>query len=259
MFSKLFTKRVIIDDESRQWLFDTFSWAVTHFNVKVFTEESILVLPNNQCFPGSVNSVHEMALNMFNHTVKYAGMENWPLRLVPPEQASEQQLPLLNVLTDIRGKNAQLELLNSSNFIEISYHPSQVNQPQDLIAIFVQQLATLLVRQQAILPPGGKQFLPQAVDVLATVMGFGLIFTNTAYQFKGGCGSCNNRSLNRQSALPENEMLYSLALFCCLKDISKKKVIPLLKAHLRSDFKKMLKEIPSYLEYSSELSLLSEK
>jgi hypothetical protein len=259
MFSTLFKKKTLIDDESRQWLFDTFSWAVTHFNVKVFSQESILVLPNNQCFPGSVSSVHEMALNMFNHTVKYAGMESWPLRLVPPEQASAQELPLLNVLTDIRGKNAQIELLSSSDFIDLSYHPSQVNQPQDLIAIFVQQLATLLVRQQAILPPGGKQFLPQAVDVLAAVMGFGLIFTNTAYQFKGGCGSCNNRSLNRQSALPENEMLYSLALFCYLKNSTKKTVISLLKPHLRSDFKKMLKEIPPYLERSSELSLLTEK
>ncbi len=79
-------------------------------------------------------------------------------------------------------------------------------------------------------------------------MGFGVIFANTAYQFKGGCGSCNNRSLNRQAALPELETVYALALFCVIKGIEIKQVKKALKSHLYKPFRNAHKEISLYLQ-----------
>ena len=134
--------------------------------------------------------------------------------------------------------------------IDIAFHSSQLNQPQDLIAYLVQTQANILVNQNARQAPGGQEFFTQTVDLVACFMGFGVIFANTAYQFKGGCGSCNNRQLNRQSALPELETVYALALFCVLKGSDIKTVKKSLKSHLFKPFRQAHKEISHYLAHT---------
>lgn len=243
MLSQFFQHKPLVDESSRQWILDGFAWAIEHFNVDFFLNESQLILPDNEFYSGRVNSVDEMAQNIFDHTLEYCGMKNWPIKLVKPQSYNSNSLPLLNVSGALRGKHSKVTVIEGHEVISFTYNPSQINQPQDLIASYVQQLATLLVMQQKVLPPGGKDFLPQAIDLLASVMGFGVIFSNTAYQFKGGCGSCYNPRANRQAALPENEMLYCLALFCYLKDIQPKQVKKHLKGHLRSQFKKMTADV----------------
>lgn len=267
--AKLFSRQAMLDDNTRQWLYDTFTWAISNFDVEIFSQKTQLVLPNNTFYPGSVSTVHQMASNVFKHTVNYANMQHWPLKLLEPEHFVASKLPVLHSpkerQTMLRGDmpveffNSSSDLLSSpqAEVINISYLPSQVNQPQDLISSFAQQLATLLVIYHPTPPPGGKEFVPQAIDVLACVLGFGVIFTNTAYQFRGGCGSCNNPAANRQSALPEYEMCYALALFCYLKQVPVSTVLPQLKSHLRRNYKKMYKEIASDLPQSTEVALLA--
>ncbi|GAA6206479.1 hypothetical protein [Thalassotalea sp. SU-HH00458] len=247
MFKHLFSAKPVIDDNSRLWIFDTFEWAIKYFNREVFLTETELVLPTNAFYPGRVGSVEEMAHQVFTYTVQYAGMQNWPLTLVAPQHLHSIDFPRLNIEHGLRGKLSVIELAeNSDQTIKFTFNPSQINQPQDLIASYVQQLATILVMQQKILPPGGKDFLPQAIDILSCVMGFGVIFTNTAYQFKGGCGSCYNPRANRQAALSEQDTVYALALFCLLKSKKAHEVKPHLKSHLRKPFTKAYQEISSY-------------
>ena len=88
-------------------------------------------------------------------------------------------------------------------------------------------------------------------------MGFGVIFANTAYQFKGGCGSCNNASLNRQAALTEPETVYALALFCVLKKEPIKQVKGHLKSHLRKDFVNAYKSIAQSIGATTQPALLA--
>ncbi|MCO4797576.1 MAG: hypothetical protein KC484_00050 [Colwelliaceae bacterium] len=255
MFTSLFKKQPLVDENTQEWLFDTFSWAIEHFNVQVFLKETQLILPTNEFYSGRVASVNEMANNIFNHTLAYSSMQNWPIRLVNPHEAITTEMPVLTVRNAIRGENALVEVLNDRyKTIDFTFNPSQINQPQDLIASYAQQLATILVMQQKILPPGGKEFLPQAIDVLACVMGFGVIFSNTAYQFKGGCGSCYNPRANRQAALSENDNVYALALFCVLKSKKLKDVKQHLKGHLRKAFGQAYSELSS-LSQTSESPL----
>jgi len=251
MFTTLFNKKPLLDESTRNWIFDTFSWAVTNFDLTTFQQSTQLVLPNNSFYSGRVSSVDEMAANIFNHTLDYAGMRNWPIKLVNSSKITTQTLPVLEVTSNLRGDDAIINVIGEDQSIELSFNPQQINQPQDLIASFVQQFATILVMQQSVLPPGGKECFPQAIDVLACVMGFGVIFANTAYQYKGGCGSCYNAMANRQAALPEYEMLYCLAVFSVVKNIESKAVVPHLKGHLRSNYKKMAKEVKALITNSN--------
>jgi hypothetical protein len=258
----------VIDESTHQWILDTFSWAISHFDVLEFQKNSQLILPNNQFYQGSVSSVHEMAQSIFQQTLKYAGMQQWPITLVTPEQfvvgKQEITIPKFNLTDNCRGDNTPFSSSASNDDsqelnqpIMLSYRANQVNQPQDLISSLVQNFASILIAQQNSLPPGGKEFLPQAVDLVACFMGFGIIFSNTAYQFKGGCGSCNNPNANRQSALPENETVYALALFCLLKDIKPKAVKSHLKSHLRKQFSRSYDALNSLVKNSTDPVLLA--
>jgi len=293
MLSNFFKTKPVIDEASREWIFDTFAWCMEQLDGDFFEQNSELILPNNTFYPGNSSSVEEMAETIFANTVKYTGMTSWPIKLVPAQSFTQKPMPQLYFKSRLRGENANVSSKVNTNTsanidsqvsgeisykvegkevvpdldtsIDIAYYPSQLNQPQDLIAYLVQHQASILVNQNgtitsAISAPGGKEALAQTIDLVACFMGFGVIFANTAYQFKGGCGSCNNRNLNRQSALPELETVYALALFCVIKGCDIKPVKKELKSHLYKPFRQAHKEISRYLQQTdnplhSQLSL----
>jgi hypothetical protein len=269
MLSTFFKSKPVIDEASKEWIFDTFSWCIDQLDGDFFLKNSELILPNNTFYPGSSSSVEEMSAVIFANTLKYAGMTQWPIRLEPAESFVQKPMPQLTFTSSLRGESAKVnsQVTNQISYkvegeavaaglntsIDIAFHSSQLNQPQDMIAYLVQRQAGILVNQHdaitsGISAPGGKEAFAQTIDLVACFMGFGVIFANTAYQFKGGCGSCNNQNLNRQAALPELETVYALALFCVMKDIEIKQVKKELKSHLYKPFRNAHKEITLYLQ-----------
>jgi len=257
MFSNLFKSAPVVDSSSQNWIVDTFEWALENFELSVFKNETRLILPTNDFYPGSVSSIHEMAQSVFDRTLTYAGLQHWPIVLVQPQDFKQQTLPTLDFVGSKRGEQVSFNSpVPQGQVINVSYNPNQVNQPQDLVASFAQAFAMIVIVQSGKTPPGGVEFVPQAVDLLACVMGFGVMFANTAYQFKGGCGSCFNPYANRNVSLSENDMVYSLALFCLLKTLDVKLVAKHLKSHLRSTFKKAYKEHQQMIKDGSQPFLL---
>jgi hypothetical protein len=257
MLAKLFSPKEIIDQNTQRWILDTFAWAIENFDINVLKNDTRLVLPNNEFYPGTVSSIDEMAQAMFINTKHYAGMQKWPIELVSSAPTSVTTIDDLALGTSLRGEHADVLLSTDKLPLMLGFTPNQVNQPQDLIAAITQALAGILVTSNKVLPPGGKAYLPQTIDLVACFMGFGVIFANTAYQFRGGCGSCNNASLNRQAALTEPETLYALALFCVLKRQPIKSVKGHLKSHLRKDFTSAYKNIEQSLSSSTQPALLA--
>lgn len=268
MLSSLFKTKPIIDEDSKAWIFATFVWCIEQLDGNFFKDNSELILPNNNFYPGSSSSVEEMAENIFTNTSKYTGMMSWPLRLVAADNFSPKSMPQLSFASALRGESCKVSCQSNYEIgnetlapaIDIAFHSSQLNQPQDLIAYLVQAQAGILVQQHNLIAtnrsaPGGKDVLAQTIDLVACFMGFGVIFANTAYQFKGGCGSCNNRNLNRQAALPEFETVYALALFCVIKNADIKPIKKELKSHLYKPFRQAHKEISLYLQQNTDPEL----
>lgn len=246
-----FQNQPVVDEASRAWIFDSFVWCIEQLDGDFFYQHSELVLPNNSFYPGSASSAVALADIIFANTLKYSGMSSWPIKLVSNENFYPKAMPQLLFKTALRGDTCQIANQAEIDTIDIPFHVSQLNQPQDLIAYLVQRKAGILVNQRGVIAPGGKDAFAQTVDLVSCFMGFGVIFANTAYQFKGGCGSCNNRNLNRQAALPELETVYALALFCVLKGSDIKPVKKALKAHLYKPFRRAHKEISQYLRETS--------
>ena len=266
MLLSLFQSKPYLDEATTRWIFDTYQWALTHFDRNEFEQQSQLILPTGEFYPDRVSSIEEMAASVFEKTLAYAGMQHWPIKLISPmayqQNAQYQQMPLLQLGEAIRGDKVQIISNDfrqgANNHIYISYNPNQINQPQDLIASYAQALAAILIAQKGVTPPGGEKFVPQAIDLVSSFLGFGVMFTNTAYQFKGGCGSCYNKYANREVALPENEMVYCLAVFCVLKSIPVTHVTRHLKSHLRGEFKKAIKELNAKRDTQTFKLLMSE-
>jgi hypothetical protein len=259
MLSTFFKTKPVVDEVSREWIFDTFSWCIDQLDGEFFKSNSELILPDNKFYPGSSTSVEAMAEVIFANTSKYAGMTSWPIKLVSADNYQQKPMSQLFFESTLRGESCKVANKATVPTIDIAFHSSQLSQPQDLIAYLVQKQASILVSQHGIIAPGGTESLAQTIDLVACFMGFGVIFANTAYQFRGGCGSCNNVNLNRQAALPELETVYALALFSVIKGCDIKPIKKALKSHLYKSFRQAHKEISQYLKETTnpEHSLLS--
>ncbi len=271
MFNLFSRKQQLLDEDSILWIFDSFAWAMEQFDNKVFAEETSLVLPNNQFFPGEENSAEGMANLIFSQVKTYAGMSHWPTRLVNLAEAQPPAAPQakIQISGQLRGKQASahfacdLRSVLSVNYavdpqaldnrIAFYYHPQQLKSPESLIAHFAQGVAHQVVMANGSVPPGGKDYLPVAIDLVGIFMGFGIIFANSAVVARsGGCGGCGGgQSPMREVILSENEAVYALALFCQLKSVDAHQVTRHLKKHLRAFFKVAFKDCASRLENKS--------
>lgn len=245
MFFSLFKSKPLLDDATVQWLFDCYGWALQQFDARVFRDESVLVLPNDRFFPGRVNSVEGMANLIFDKVKEYAGVKHWPTQLVDGRQCAAQPLARLDIAGPLRGGKAVIpETIEESQRLLIPYDPALINNPEAMIATLSHQLAHYLASLGTEPPPGGEQNLAQATEVLAVFLGFGLMFANSAFNVRiPRCGSCAPQPVDRQSFLSQYDTTYALAIFCVLKEIPNRAVLPHLKGSLRGFYKNAVKQV----------------
>ncbi len=257
MFSFIKAKP-IVDETSRQWIFDAFEWALSHFDGDFFTQHSKLILPTHAFFPARAQSVEQLAQSVFDAVRHYCGLRHWPFQLVAPVQFAPNQIQLKQPITVIRSdseQNTALEqaMQNPQDKLSLSYDPIQINQPQVMVANYAAMFSGYLMSMSAEPPPGGDEYRLPSIELLGIFMGFGVMFSNTAYAFRGSCGSCHNHAANRTAVLSENEAIYATALFCVLKDIENAAVTGHLKSHLRGMYKQAVKQVKSYPQALQQL------
>jgi hypothetical protein len=249
MFNFLKTKPLLTDDDA-QWILSTFHWALTKFDSEEFFQRTQLIEPNDKFFPGVVDSHQAMASNVFSATLKYTGLSHWPIQLVHPSTFNNQSPTLLHVdFNDGIKRNSSEQGTTPFHHhlpLAITYNLNQTLKPEDLSASFSHQIAQHLVAQSQSVPLGGEEYFAEATEIIAVFMGFGILMSNSAYTFKGSCGSCYNAHANRHASLSEDKIIFSLALFCHLKGIKSSSVTKHLKKYLCRYFKQAVHQIDSY-------------
>lgn len=246
MLLNILKKEPLLEKEIINWMFDTFEWALRNFDAEIF-QQTELVNPSNQHFPGRSNSAQEMAELIFNRVKTYAGMAHWPFVLVNEENI--QQIPQqshVQVEGPMRSFDEQLlpTTVDEGNQLFVSFHPYQINDPEVLISSYAHAMAHYLGLTAKEEPPGGKENWAQVTELLAVFLGFGITMANSAHTNKvRSCGSCAGPIVERMNFLSQHEVTYALAIFCHLKKLPAKKVTPYLKKSLISYFKKAMKEI----------------
>ncbi len=242
-------RRPLLDEAYAGWMFDVYAWALRNFDPAMFRDETFLVTPSNEHFPGRANSPDEMANLIFDRVVVYAGMTHWPLKLVPPGSCVLEPAAEVRVVAGARGSRA-VAAAESPASLTLSYDPDYLNNPEAMIAVFAHTLAHYLGASANEPAPGGTDNWPHVTEILAVFLGFGLMFANTALVLpRGGC--CGGTVVRRQAYVSQHDITYALAIFSALKGVPHKEVLQHLKKPLRGHFKQALREING--RYASRL------
>lgn len=245
MFSVMFKRKPPLDEASLLWLFDVFGWSFRNFSPAVFYQQTRLVLPTNDFFPGKVRSVQGMAELVFERVAEYAGMAHWPWQVVEQSHCYLEQNAVLPVGAGQAFPGVRRLMPTNGQVLPVVYDMRHIGSPETLIAGFAHRLGQYLGQAAHEPPPGGVENWSQATEVLAVYLGFGLMFANSAFVFPpGGCGSCGT-TISRDNALSQWDYVYALALFTVLKGVSPRLVRPHLKKSLRSYFQRCVADIAS--------------
>jgi hypothetical protein len=237
----LFNRRPLLDEAYAGWMFDVYSWALRNFDPIMFRDETFLVTPSNQHFPGRASSPEEMANLIFDRVVAYAGMAHWPLKLLPPDSCVLEPAAEVQLVAGARGSRA-IAAEQSPASLALSYEPGYLNNPEAMIAVYAHTLAHYLGTSATEPAPGGVENWPHVTEILAVFLGFGLMFANTALVLpRGGC--CGGPVVRRQAYVSQHDITYALAIFSALKDVPQKEVLRHLKKPLRGHFRQALREI----------------
>ncbi len=245
MFGFLKKDQLLLDESSIVWLFDSFGWALRNLGADLFADETILVTPSNTHFPGRADSIPGIAAVVFEQVKAYAGMSHWPCQLIDQNSCAINAQPKVVIEGALRGGGSRVSKnVDPEQSLVVTYDPNQINNPEAMIASFAHTLAHYLASMAPEPPPGGEENWAQVTEVVAVFMGFGLMFSNSAFTFKtGGCGSCKGAAADRTNYLSQHDITYALAIFSVLKGIPVKSVTPHLKKSLRGFFEKCVKDV----------------
>lgn len=241
MLFDLLDRAPLLDETYAGWIFDVYAWALRNFDPVMFRDETMLVTPSNQHFPGRAGNSEEMANLIFNRVVAYAGMQHWPFKLLSPNSCVLDPVAEVRLVAGKRGSRAVASDTSTAS-LTLSYDPDYLNNPEAMIAVFAHTLAHYLGASAKEPPPGGAENWPHVTEMLAVFLGFGLMFANTALVLpRGGC--CGGPVVRRQAYVSQHDITYALAIFSVLKDLPRKEVLKHLKKSLRGHFKQALREV----------------
>ena len=258
MFGWFGTQDTVTEAEA-DWLFDAYAWCLRNFDAQVFFHDSRLVVPSNEHFPGREDSAQGMAQLIFDHVKGYAGMAHWPFELVDGSTCTIGAQAPVRIQGPLRAVGGMAAVpASAGSGLPVAYDPQLLGNPEALIASYAHTLAHHLGQLGAEPPPGGGDYWPQATELLAIYLGFGLMFANSAFTFRGGCGSCYNPHANRDAYLSEQESTYALAIFAVLKAIPNAEVSGHLKRHLRGFYKQAVKAVSHRTEELRQLRQLGD-
>lgn len=251
-----FKREPLLDEESIEWLFETFGWSLRSFGSDSFYQNTILVTPTPHHFPGSGSSIEAMAGLIMNQVKTYSGLSYWPSQALDHHQFRgdpESVASIHHVLQALTDNNTGIDTAVDSHTglaekpqpqLILFYEPKQVGSPEVMIANFSHALMVHLAALAQLPPPCEDELLPHLTEVMAVAHGFGLMFANTATPYRGGgCGSCRSPTMERVGSLSEREVAYALAIFCILKGVPEKEVTSHLKKSLKGFFKKALVDV----------------
>lgn len=252
---RIFSKPPLMDPGTTEWIFDTCAWVLTEFGTDPFYSDTDLITPTDKFFSqGTKGSPDELAQSIFSDVRHYAGLDKWPCRLEAQEEDAMQVVAPTVVMSGAPAGPAGTFSVQDKEVV-ITYNPADVARPESLIATFAHELAHYLAFSTEVHPPGGEDFEEHATDLLAVFLGFGIFLTNSVFQFEQYTDvDSQGWSSKSQGYLGQDELLYTLAIFCELKNIDSSEVLEHLRPPYRSHFTKSRREILG--EYASEFDRL---
>ena len=221
-----FPPKPLLGADMARWHLDNFAWLIRSHGQRSRFAEARLVLPSPDFFATEGQQGHALALALFGNIKAYCGMGDADIALVqadgPPARIDSPQVASPRVI----------------------YAAALLANPQSFIAAMAHELARhLLAERSAEPPPLGTQGEEHLTDLAAVYLGFGVFLANSAFTMRT---HADGWSYSRQGYLPEQDLVFALAIFMKVKRLAPGPALHFLKADLGAMLRRALRELQSY-------------
>lgn len=252
---QLFKSKPLLSEADLTFQVATYAWLLKHFGGDDFYKTTQLVLPTSSFFPEQVSEPKQAALATFESVKQHAGMATWQCQLVAQDDDINPVVsPTMVVQNAPVQPNGTFQATEDNNVV-ITYKPSLIGQPIQLVATLAHELSHYLTATAQEPPPGGWENWEFATDITATFLGFGIFMANSAFNFRQYSNAeSQGWQSNTSGYLSEQEHIYALAIFLKLKQLPISHAL----VHLKPHFRKFLKKADKELDKSGYIAELSE-
>ena len=237
----LFRSRLPIGRDEYDWLLAVFAWLVQGVDRDKAYREARTILPSKDFFPPSRLEGHARAVELFGQVRAHAGMEGWPCELIAGEAERETRIAPGHALKHEYSAPGGTFGHDGAGYV-ITYNPSALARPADLVATFAHELSHYLIHADGSMPPGGAELEEHATDVTAVFLGFGVFMANGAKNFAQFQNEAESGwEMRRLGYLSEEALTAALAMFVRMAGEDASAAEAALKTYLRGVFRGTLK------------------
>jgi hypothetical protein len=209
----------LLEEDQARWVIETFAWLLrSDIGYDEWVERADLVLPTSEFFPVDA-AAPDLPAELFELVREYAGMEDWPCRLVPHDEpaAVGELMPGVPVQhgqrTSVAGTFGVVEEAGEQ-IAEITYSRSSERDHEGFIATVSHELSHYLIHTFPSAPPGGWDAEEPATDICSVYLGFGVFACNTSFRFKQfNDGVMAGWQSKRQGYLEQPVLAFALAVY----------------------------------------------
>lgn len=240
MFGWWFKGSGLPDPEVIDWLFATYRWLLRETGgVQQFRRRTTLILPAPPFYaipPGLDDE--ERAEALFEATRANAGMEDWPVKLVPHDESEQDFQRSLGQ----RTHGAAGTFRRGARRPVITYAPSILRDETTFVATMAHELGHYYNSDFDSAAPGGEAGYEPATDITAVFLGFGIFMANRTFHHDA-------QGISQLGYLDEKVLSYALAIFLALHEL------PVPAKHLEANPRAYIKDALADLEAKRTLQL----
>ena len=248
----LFQKRNATDAEFLEWTLELSRWTIENFDGLAQIRKTPLIKPTPEFYPASKLTDHARAEELFKQTKVHADMSDWACNLIAQPRRAPNDLGdsvLQKFESDAAAGTFSESETKGEITAQITYDPTLLVKPMELIATFSHELAHLLMTSATTPFPFDADMLEPATDGVAIMMGFGIFILNGSSGFRA---DDQGWEYHRSGYLCEGEIFHVFSAFCILSETPVDEAKPFLKVHHH----KRLAKIHDEMKNSTSLQAL---
>jgi hypothetical protein len=245
-----FRRKPLLDSDTARWHLDNFAWLIRSHGQRSRFAQARLVLPSQDHFVTDGREGHALALKLFEQVKTYCGLDQADIPLVQtgslPSQAG-------GLVVDHGRQALGTYSWGGRHAPEITYAAKLLQNPQSFIATMAHELAHHLLDTGAAEPPPIDQDEDEHLtDLTAVYLGFGVFLANSAFNMQT---EANGWSYSRQGYLPEQDLVFALAIFLKVKQLDPAPALKYLKADLGNMLRRAMHDLQVYTTEISAMRL----
>lgn len=211
-------KRPTVDADEEAWLIECWRWLDGVLGPIDGEPRREPILPGRRFFPDTNAKGPAKALHYFERVQHYCGTADWPCELVEQDERRAVALGLAVERPDTPAPAGTFQA--GADKVIITYDPALLDDPIQLVATLVHEMAHYLLAAVPDEPPGGADLMEPATDLATVHLGFGLFGANAAFNFRQFTDfDRQGWSASRLGYLGEDAWAYANALFFELLDV----------------------------------------